>query len=159
MNLTLTRTLPIGVTALLMSLATAGVAQASPSKAEFIRKGDALCTQTKKALVPIQARAQAAKTLPTDARWQATADIWADQIAIQRRFIAKFHAIGTPAGDRAATSLVASMSKGLTLAVNVQQGFADRDTIRLPTFLSDYVTYLLKLNRRVAAYGFRVCGG
>jgi len=152
------RTPLIGVTALLISLATTGIAQASPSKAEFIRKGDALCTQTRKALVPIQARAQAAKTLPTDAKWQATADIWADQITVQRRFIAKFRAIGIPAGDPTATSLVTGLSKGLMLAVNVQQGFAARDTIRLPTFLSDYVTYLLKFNRRVALYGFRVCG-
>jgi hypothetical protein len=158
MNPTLTRTTLIGITALLVTLTATGIAQANPSKAEFIRKGDALCTQTKKALAPIQARAQAAKTLPTDAKWQATADIWADQIAIQRRFITKFRAIGTPAGDRTATSLVSTMSKGLTHAVNVQRGFANRDTARLPGALSSYVTFTLNLNRRVALYGFRVCG-
>jgi hypothetical protein len=97
-------------------------------------------------------------TLPTDAKWQAAADIWADQIAIQRRFIAKFRAIGIPAGDQSANSLVSSMSRGLVLAVDVQRGFADRDSARLPGALSSYVTFTLNLNRRVAAYGFRVCG-
>lgn len=139
-------------------LAGATVAHANPSKAEFIRKGDALCAQTKQALVPVQKRAEAAKSLPTDAKWQATADIWADQIAIHRRFIAKFQAIGTPVGDAAARNLVSKMRRGLTLAVNVRRGFLDRDTIRLPTYLSDYLTFTLSLNRRVAAYGFRVCG-
>jgi|SRR6187200_1368649 hypothetical protein len=158
MNSTLRRTTLIGITALLVGLATGGIAQANPSRAEFIRRGDALCTQTKKALAPIRARAQAAKTLPTDAKWQAAADIWADQIAIQRRFIAKFRAIGTPAGDQSANSLVSSMSRGLVLAVNVQRGFADRHSARLPGALSSYVTFTLNLNRRVAAYGFRVCG-
>ena len=68
----------------------ATVAHASPSKAEFIRRGDVICTQTRQALAPIQKRAQAAKSLPTDAKWRATADVWADQIAIQRRFIGIF---------------------------------------------------------------------
>jgi hypothetical protein len=60
MNSTLRRTTLIGITALLVGLATGGIAQANPSRAEFIRRGDALCTQTKKALAPIRARAQAA---------------------------------------------------------------------------------------------------
>ena len=136
----------------------ATVAHASPSKAEFIRRGDVICTQTRQALAPIQKRAQAAKSLPTDAKWRATADIWADQIAIQRRFIARFRAIGTPAGDAAARTLVAKMGQGLVLAINVQQAFADRDTARLPAVLSVYITYTLALNRRVATYGFRACG-
>ena len=158
MKLPLKRIALVGTTTLAVSLASAGIAHASPSKAEFVRRGDALCTQTQKSLAPILARAQAAKSLPTDAKWRATTDIWADQIAIQRRFIARFRAIGTPAGDGAATSLVSGMSKGLTLAVAVQRGFANRDSSRLPASLSNYVTYTLQLNRRVAAYGFRVCG-
>ena len=148
----------VAITVLVVSLASAGIAAASPSKAEFIRKGDALCTQTKRALVPIQARAQAAKTLPDDAKWQATAELWADQIAIQRRFVVRFRAIGTPSGDRAATDLISRMARGIPLAVNIQRGYANRDTTRLPTFLSNYVNFTLNLNRRVVAYGFRACG-
>jgi hypothetical protein len=149
----LSLTVAIGVLALALASPAAAL-----SKSEFIRRGDALCVQTKRALVPIQARAQAAKSLPTDAKWRATADIWADQIVIQRRFVTRFRAIGTPAGDRAARNLVSGMGRGLTLAANVQGAFARRDTIRLPTYLSDYLRFTLSLNRRVVAYGFRACG-
>ena len=148
----------VGITFLVVGLVGAGTADASPSKAEFIRQGDALCTQTKRALVPIRARAQAAKSLPEDAKWRATAEIWADQVAIQRRFVTRFRAIGTPAGDRAATDLVSRMARGIPLAVNIQRSFARRDTTRLPALLSGYLDLTLNLNRRVAAYGFRVCG-
>lgn len=148
----------VGITFLVVGLAGAGTASASPSKAEFVRKGDALCTQTKRALVPIRARAQAAKSLPEDAKWRATAEIWADQVAIQRRFVTKFRAIGTPPGDRSAADLVSRMARGIPLAVKIQRSFASRDTTRLPAFLSDYLDFTLNLNRRVAAYGFRVCG-
>ena len=148
----------VGITVLVLSLAGAGTAGASPSKAEFIRKGDGVCTQTKRALIPIRARAQAAKNLPEDAKWQATAEIWADQIAIQRRFVTRFRAIGIPAGDRAATDIVSRMGRGIPLAVDIQRAFASRDTTRLTTALSDYLDFTLNLNRRVAAYGFRGCG-
>lgn len=158
MRSSLGRTALVGITVLVAGLVGAGNATASPSKAEFIRKGDALCTDTKRALVPVRARAQAATTLPTDAKWRATADIWVDQIAIQRRFVTKLRALGTPAGDRTAADLVSRVARGVPLAVQIQRGFADRDTTRLPTLLSDYVTFTLELNRRVVAYGFRVCG-
>ena len=80
------------------------------------------------------------------------------QVAIQRRFVTKFRAIGTPPGDRSAADLVSRMARGIPLAVKIQRSFASRDTTRLPAVLSDYLDFTLSLNRRVAAYGFRVCG-
>lgn len=153
----LVRTLAIAG-AIVAALASAGIASAAPSKTEFVRKGDVLCVQTQRALVPLRARAEAAKSLPSEQKWGATANIWADQIVIQRRFVTRFRAIGTPAGDPMARSLVDALARGIPLAVRIQRGFAERDTVGLPKAISDYVTFTVNLNRRVVRYGFRVCG-
>lgn len=141
-----------------LALICAAAATAAPTRAEFIRKGDATCAQTQRALLPLRTRAQAAKTLPTELKWRATTDIWADQIAIQRRFVTRFRAIGTPAGDRAARGLVSGLARGVTLAENVRRGFAQRDTTRLSRALPAYLSFTVGLSQRVAAYGFHVCG-
>jgi hypothetical protein len=144
----------------LLLAAVIGVASANaaPTRSEFIRKGDLVCRQTQRELVPIRTRAQAAKTLPQSQLWAATAEIWADQIRIQRRFVSRFRAIGTPAGDPVAERLVGSLAGGVTLAVRVQRGFAERDSALLSNALPAYIKYTLSLNKRVATYGFRVCG-
>ena len=49
-------------------------------------------------------------------RAHQTAEIWADQIAIQRRFVTRFRAIGIPAGDRAVAALVQSRTVGVEVA-------------------------------------------
>ena len=148
--------------ALLASVAAAciwtGLASAAPTRAEFIREGDVVCTQVKRELLPLRMRAQAAKLLPESGKWAATARIWADQIRIQRRFVARFKAIGTPANDKAARQLVGGLARGVPLAVRVQTGFAQRNTTALSTALPAYLNHTLTLNRRVAAYGFRACG-
>ena len=64
----------------------------------------------------------------------------------------------TPAGDVVAQKLVASLARGVTLAVAVQRGFAERDTAALSRVLPTYITSTLALNKRVVAYGFRRCG-
>ena len=115
-----------------------GAAQAAPTRTEFIRQGDAVCVQTQRELVPIRARAEAAKLLPQSLQWGAAAAIWADQIRIQKRFVARMKAIGTPAGDVVAQKLVASLARGVTLAVAVQRGFAERDTAALSRVLPTY---------------------
>ena len=150
----------VGVFAATILVMCVGIeaAYAAPTKAEFIRKGDAVCRQTQRELVPIRERAQAAKALPQSQQWAATADIWADQIQIQRRFVTRFRAIGLPTGNREAARLVSSLARGVTLATQVQRGFAERDTTALSVALPAYLKYTLSLNRRVVAFGFRVCG-
>jgi hypothetical protein len=133
-------------------------AAAAPARAEFIRKGDVVCTQTKQELMPIRKRAQEAKLLPLSQQWAAVADIYADQIVIQRRFVTKFKAIGTPPGDALATRLVGGLAKGVTLAVRVQQGFATHNALALQTALPAYLRFTADLNKRVVAYGFHSCG-
>jgi hypothetical protein len=144
--------------ALVMACVCAGAAQAAPTRTEFIRKGDAACAQTKRELVPLVARAQQAKVLPQSEQWAAAAALWADQIRIQKRFVVRFKAIGTPAGDTVAQKLVASLASGVTLAIRVQRGFAERNQVLLSTALPAYLRFTLALNKRVAAYGFHTCG-
>ena len=135
-----------------------GAAQAAPTRSEFIRKGDAVCAQTKRELLPLRARAEAAKRLAPSEQLRAVTGIWADQIRIQERFVARFRAIGTPASDTTAQKLVAGLANGVTLAKRIHRGFADRNMALLSTALPAYLKFTQALNRRVAAYGFRICG-
>ena len=89
----------------------------------------------------------------------AVTALWSDQIRIQSRFIPRFRAIGFPAGDATARSLSSGLERGLLLARRVRDAFAARSTSALATALPAYVRFTLSLNRRVRAYGFRVCGG
>jgi hypothetical protein len=84
--------------------------------------------------------------------------IWRTQVDIQEHFNARLHALGTPAHDSAARSLVSGLDRGLVLARRVRNAFAARDTATLGRALPAYVRFTLSLNRRVAAYGFSVCG-
>jgi hypothetical protein len=144
--------------ALAASLTFVAAAQAAPTRAEFIRKGDAVCVQTQKELVPLRARAQAAKLLPQREQWAAAATIWADQIRIQRRFVARMTAIGTPTGDLAARRITRSLTRSVSFAVAVQRAFAERNARDLSPALSAYLEFTVALNRRVVSYGFRRCG-
>lgn len=135
------------------------VALAAPTKAELIRRGDALCGQVQRDLAPLRRRAEAAKSLPEARKWVAVTALWSDQIRIQARFIPRFRAIGVPAGDATARSLSSGLERGLLLARRVRDAFAARSTSALATALPAYVRFTLSLNRRVRAYGFRVCGG
>jgi hypothetical protein len=148
----------IGIVSVGLAL-TAGVAVAAPTKAQFIRQGDALCGQVRRDLAPLLRRAEAAKSLPEAQKWAAVTALWGDQIRIQARFIPNFRAIGVPAGDATARSLISGLDRGLLLARRVRAAFAARSTSALATALPVYVRFTLSLNRRVRAYGFRVCGG
>jgi hypothetical protein len=143
---------------LLCALAAAGAASAAPTKPEFIRKGDALCADVARQLRPIRRRAEAAKSLPEAQKWAAAAELWTDQISIQRRFNMRMRAIGTPRGDTRAARLVAALGGGVVLARRVRDGFARRDRDALARALTAYVRFTIDLNARVRAYGFRVCG-
>ena len=139
---------------LLMPLA----ANATPTRAQFIRQGDALCRQVQRQLVPLRRQADAAKSLPQSRQWTAVTRIWTAQVKIQTSFNTRFRAVGLPAGDSAAQSLVSGLDRGLVLARRVRNAFAFRDTTTLASVLPAYVRFTLGLNRRVTAYGFRVCG-
>lgn len=147
----------IGIVSVGLAL-TVSVALAAPTKAQFIRRGDALCGQVRRDLAPLLRRAEAAKSLPEAQNWRAVTALWGDQIRIQARFIARFRAIGVPAGDATARSLSSGLERGLLLARRVRDAFAARSTSALATALPTYVRFTLSLNRRVRAYGFRVCG-
>jgi hypothetical protein len=140
------------------ALLAAGSAQASTSKADFIARGDRLCTQAIRELEPIRRRAEAAKKLPEYRQWAAAASIWSDQIALQVRFNRKLRAIGAPPGDATARSLLAQLDQGVVLARRVRDAFADARIAQLATAVPAYVKFTLRLNKRIKAYGFRVCG-
>ena len=133
-------------------------ASAAPTKSQFIRQGDAVCLQVKRQLVPLQRQAQAAKSLPRAQMWSAATRLWNAQLVIQQRFVTRFRAIGIPAHDSAARSLVASLPRGVALAKRVRNAFAARNTAALSAAMPDYISHTLELNRRVAMYGFRICG-
>jgi hypothetical protein len=135
-----------------------GAASAAPTKAEFIRQGDVLCQQVQQELVPLVRRAQEAKALPASQQWAAAQRLWADQIRIQARFTARLRAVGVPSGDAKAHSIVVGLDRGLVLARRVRDAFARRSTTSLAVALPEYIRFTVSLNRRVAAYGFKVCG-
>jgi hypothetical protein len=137
---------------------SAGAALAAPTKSQFILRGDAVCSQVQRDLAPLRRRAEAAKSLPEKQKWVAATRLWSDQLRIQTRFTARLRAIGTPAGDSKARSIVSALDHGLVLARRVQDAFARRSSTSLAVALPEYIRFTLSLNRRVAAYGFRVCG-
>lgn len=141
-----------------VALITAAASSAAPTRAEFIRKGDALCRRVQIQLEPLRRKANAAKALPAPQRWSAVAQIWKLEVAIQSRFNARFRALGVPAGDMAARRLVVGLDQGLTLAREIRDAFAIRDLRTLQDRLPTYLRFMLNLNRRVAAYGFADCG-
>jgi hypothetical protein len=133
-------------------------AYGATTRSELIRKGDALCARVKRELAPLRVRAQAANSLPEDKRWPAAAELWSDQIRIQKRFVNRFHAIGLPPNDRRARLLSRGLDRGVVLAQRVQRAFVQHDTTALSGALRAYIAFTLDLNRRTRAYGFRVCG-
>jgi hypothetical protein len=137
---------------------SASAALAAPTKAQFIRKGDALCRQVQRELVPLASRAQAAKSLPVSQQWAAAERLWGDQIRIQARFTTRLRAVGVPNGDSKARSIVRGLDRGLVLARRVHDAFARRSTTSLAAALPEYIRFTMSLNRRVAAYGLKVCG-
>ena len=139
-------------------MAAAAASAATPTRGEFIRQGDAICAQVKRELAPVVARAEQARSLPESRKWAAVADIWAEQIAIHRRFVSRFRALGTPRNDRAAQRIVAGLESGIVLAERVRKAFATRNTAVIRGALGAYVEFTVSTNRRVVAYGFRVCG-
>jgi hypothetical protein len=150
-------TIAAAVTAVVALLAPL-TANAAPTRAQFIQRGDALCRQVQGQLVPLRRQAAAAKSLPEAQKWEAVTSLWTAQINIQARFNARFRALGVPARDPAARSIVSGLDRGLVLARRVRDAFAARATAALADALPAYLRSTLSLNGRVAAYGFRVCG-
>jgi len=130
---------------------------AAPTKAQFIQKGDALCRQVQRELVPLRRQAQAAKSLPVSQQWAAAERLWADQIRIQARFNTRLRAVGLPSGDSEARGIVSGLDRGLVLARRVRDRFAAKSAT-VGVALTAYLRFTVSLNRRVAAYGFNVCG-
>src|SRR5262249_6839203 len=128
------------------------------NKREFIRQGDALCAQAKRELLPLRRQAEAAKSLPREQMWSAATQLWSSQLSIQRRFVNRFRALGVPAGDSRARSIVSGLGQGLLLTRRIRDAFAARSTAQLATALPAFLRYTVALNRRVVAYGFAVCG-
>ena len=143
---------------LVLACVFAGIAQAAPTRSEFIRNGEAACAQAERELAPITARAQRIARLPRSERWAAAATLWADHIRIQKRFNGRFKALGTPAGDTVAQKLVADLPTGVTLAIRIQRGFAERNEALLSTAGPAYLRFTNAINARVVAYGFPTCG-
>lgn len=142
----------------IVALLASAAASAAPTRPQFIQQGDALCRQVQRQLSPLRRQALAAKSLPETREWVAVTRLWSAQINIQARFNARFRALGLPAHDSRARTIVAGLDHGLVLARRVRNGFAARDTAALASALPAYLRFTLSLNRRVSAYGFTVCG-
>ena len=152
------RWLVLSVVCIASLTASAAPATAAPTRAEFIRRGDAVCAATAREIAPLRRRAVAAKALPEAKKWAAGAAIWRDQAGIQVRFNARMRAIGVPRGDAVARSLIASLDRGVALARRVADAYASRRTSALETALIRYVRFTVALNGRVRSYGFEICG-
>ena len=152
------RVLVLATTISLALAGTASSATAASTKAEFIKRGDALCAGMAKQLAPLRRRAEAAYALPESKRMAAAAAIWGDQIRIQVAFNQRLRAVGAPPGDAAAGRLLAQLDRGVVLARRIRSAFADGRIDSLASALPAYLEFTLKLNRQVRAYGFRVCG-
>ena len=152
------RILSVTAVSLIAALAFGGTAAAT-TKSEFIRRGDALCARTMKELAPLRRRAEAAASAPESQKWALATSLWSDQIRIQMRFNERLRAIGTPRGDAAARNLLSRLDRGVVLARRVRDAFASRRTAGVANALEAYVDFTLALNKRIRAYGFRVCGG
>jgi hypothetical protein len=155
---TVSRVALAATSAISIALLAPLAADAAPTRPDFIRRGDALCRQVQRQLVPLRRQAQAAKTLPQAKQWAAVTRIWTAQVNIQAEFNARFRALGVPAGDAAARRIVSDLGRGLVLARRVRDAFSARDTTALAGALPAYVRFTVSLNRRVAAYGFSACG-
>jgi len=155
----LVRKTPALIAALVIALLSTGAAAAAPSRAEFIRRGDDLCAQAKRQLLPLRRDAEAAKALPREQMWAAATRLWTKQLSIQSRFVSRFRALGLPRGDTNARVIVAGLGRGLVLTRRVRDAFAARSTPRLASGLRTFLGYTVTLNRKVVAYGFVICGG
>ena len=147
----------VGIVSLALA-GTASTAVAATSKAEFIKRGDALCADVARQLAPLRRRAEAAYALPESKRMAAAASIWGDQIRIQVAFNRRLRAVGAPPGDAAARTMLAQLDRGVVLARRIQNAFAEGRISTLSEALPAYLNFTLKLNRQVRTYGFRVCG-
>ncbi len=152
------RLLVLAAVTSLAAVGTASTASAASTKAEFIKRGDALCAGMAKELAPLRRRAEAAYALPESRRMAAAAAIWGDQIRIQVTFNQRLRAVGAPPDDAAARRLLGQLDRGVVLARRIQSAFADGRIASLASALPAYLDFTLKLNRQVRAYGFRVCG-
>lgn len=155
---TVRRVLVLAAFLSLVVAGTATTATAASTKAEFIRRGDALCAGMAKELAPLRRRAEAAYALPEQKRMAAAAAIWRDQIEIQVAFNRRLRAVGAPPDDAVARRLLAQLDRGVVLARRIQTAFANGRIDALSSALPAYLDFTLKLNRQVRAYGFRVCG-
>ena len=143
---------------LLLAAGCGGSAEATPTRAEFISQGDAVCAQTQQELRAVLARAQSARSMPQGADVNVLMGIWEDQVDLHKEFVADMKAIGTPVGDEVADGLIASLDYGLDLAEDVQDALDDRDAAAIATALPAYLNLTATLNMRLVAYGFRRCG-
>jgi hypothetical protein len=142
----------------LVSIVGTSAAVAAPTKPQFIRQGDALCTRTAREFAPLMQRVEAARSLPEARVWPEVAAIWGEHVRLQTRFARRFGAIGVPARDAAAASLVNSLATGPALARAIRDAAKARSDARLGSATAAYIRFTTALNRRVRAYGFRVCG-
>jgi hypothetical protein len=130
---------------------------ATPTKSEYLARGDAICARAQVKLAPITARAQA--PVPAgENRYSHAAEIWTDQNAILERFARELAGLGAPEGDRERVRQFL-----LTLAEGSQFGreiIAVLDRGRQPPsdVLQAYFEATLRGNALARGYGFQVCG-
>lgn len=133
----------------------------SPSKAEFIRKGDAVCREilVEAEKIDEQAAAIGARDVTNQNTQQVAAQIWAQQIALTRKFKNRLQSLGAPAGsENEVSQLVATLEDAIALGDQIRMQLADGQINETPTFVEEYANVVQEGNLQAQQFGFKVCG-
>jgi hypothetical protein len=132
-----------------------------PSRAEFIRKGDAVCRQILKEAEKIdeQAAAISFSELSNKNTQKVAARIWAQQIALTRKFKNRLESFGAPPGsENEVSELIATLEKAIGLGEEIRGQLASGRIDDTPVFVQEYASVVEQGNQQAQSFGFEVCG-
>jgi hypothetical protein len=133
----------------------------TPSKAAFIRQGDAVCREILKEAEKIdeQAAAIGASDLSNENTQRTAARIWSEQIALTRKFKNKLEALGAPEGaENEVSELVATLEKAIALGDQIRTQLAAGQITDTATYVEEYANVVAEGNQQAQSFGFKVCG-
>lgn len=133
----------------------------SPSKAEFIRQGDAVCREILKEAEAIdeQAAAIGGSDLTNENTQKVAARIWGQQIALTRKFKNRLQALGAPEGTEDDVSqMIATLEEAIALGDQIRNQLSTGQIEATPTFVEEYANVVAQGNQQAQGFGFKVCG-
>ena len=133
----------------------------TPSRAAFIRQGDAVCREILKEAEKIdeQAAAIGASDLSNENTQKSAARIWSQQIALTRKFKNRLEALGAPAGaENEVSEMVATLEEAIALGDQIRTQLAAGQITDTPTYVEEYANVVAQGNQQAQDFGFKVCG-